>query len=445
MKKKKRFPFDSFYRIMRSSQAYNRRFTRLGRFTHSLAFIAFFLGIDTRRTFTAYIAFLAIALLLAAMLFNRYSRMSFEAKRDLPRFGTVDETVQYTLRVKNQTDRYQTGLVAFEDLRQTPLTYEELWRGKHNNEYRRNWFDDRVGYPRWLWMMRQRRGANVDEHVVPPMPPHGEVDVTVDLIPIRRGYLHFDGTTLAAPDPFNIRRRLFSEPAPDKLLILPKRYPVPNVELSGRRRYQQGGVNLAMSVGDSMEFMSLRDYRPGDPLRHVHWKSWAKRGEPIVKEYQDEFFVRHALILDTFADDSNPQVFEDAVSVAASFACHTFPQDALLDFLFVGPQAFCFTSGRGLAHLDRILEILACVESCNDKPFGDLLPLVRQHVDNVSGCICILLQWDEQRQELVEWLRHLGVPLVLILISDEERPDVPSDVHVLASGEVEAGLAELRV
>ena len=58
---------------------------------------------------------------------------------------------------------------------------------------------------------------------------------------------------------------------------------------------------MASSVGESEEFVSLRDYRRGDPMRHIHWKSWAKTGKPIVKEFQDEFFVRHALILDTFA------------------------------------------------------------------------------------------------------------------------------------------------
>ena len=44
---------------------------------------------------------------------------------------------------------------------------------------------------------------------------------------------------------------------------------------------------------------SLRDYRPGDPLQRVHWKSFARTGRPVVKEYQDEFFERHALVLDT--------------------------------------------------------------------------------------------------------------------------------------------------
>ena len=50
-----------------------------------------------------------------------------------------------------------------------------------------------------------------------------------------------------------------------------------------------------------------------------------------------------------------------AVSVAASFACTVLTQESLLDLLFVGPQSYCFTAGRGLAQADQMLEILAAV------------------------------------------------------------------------------------
>src|SRR5262249_47616439 len=148
------------------------------------------------------------------------------------------------------------------------------------------------------------------------------------------------------------------------LLVLPKRYIIPPIALPGAMKYQQGGVALASAVGQSEEFMALREYRRGDPLRHIHWKSWARAGRPVVKEFQDEFFVRHALILDTFTTSARAEVFEEAVAVAASFACSLRSQESLLDLMFVGPQAFCFTTGRGLAHTDQMLEILAAVRIC---------------------------------------------------------------------------------
>jgi hypothetical protein len=88
-------------------------------------------------------------------------------------------------------------------------------------------------------------------------------------------------------------------PLQARVIALPKRYRIPPLALPGARKFQQGGVSLSASIGDSEEFLSLRDYRPGDPLQRLHWKSFARTGKPIVKEYQDEFFERHALVLDT--------------------------------------------------------------------------------------------------------------------------------------------------
>ena len=199
-------------------------------------------------------------------------------------------------------------------------------------------------------------------------------------------------------------------------MILPKRYPLPPIALPGAMRYQEGGVALAANVGRSEEFVALREYRHGDPLRHIHWRSWAKVGKPIVKEFEDEFFVRHALVLDTFDDEPNSEVLEEAVSVAASFACTVLTQESLLDLLFVGNQSYCFTAGRGLAHADQMLEILASVKNCADKKFETLEQLVLNHVAVVSGCICVFQKWDEARKNFVEKLRELGVPLLVLVV-----------------------------
>jgi uncharacterized protein (DUF58 family) len=217
------------------------------------------------------------------------------------------------------------------------------------------------------------------------------------------------------------------------------------VALPGSLRYQEGGVALAAHVGSSEEFVALRDYRHGDPLRHIHWRSWAKTGKPIVKEYEDEFFVRHALVLDTFDEEPNSEVLEEMVSVAASFACTILTQESLLDLLFVGNQSYCFTAGRGLASSDQMLEILASVKNCPDKPFEVLERLVLNHVSVVSGCICVLQRWDNERREFIRKLKELGVPLLVLVIVPPGGAlvDAPGTLHVLEVGKIEEGLRKL--
>jgi uncharacterized protein (DUF58 family) len=265
--------------------------------------------------------------------------------------------------------------------------------------------------------------------------------------------LRFDGVTLARPDPLGLFRAFTTVPSPQTALILPKRYPLPPVALPGTMKYQAGGIALASNVGQSDEFVSLRDYRHGDPLRHIHWRSWAKAGKPVVREFEDEFFVRHALVLDTFSDHPRTDVFEEAVSVAASFACSIRTQESLLDLLFVGPQSYCFTAGRGLARSDQMLEILASVQACRDHLFLELEELVLNHVKVVSGCICIFLSWDKERQRFVEKLLGLGVPVLVLVIVAAGRQDTidagplrdePGQFHVLEVGSIESGLAKLK-
>ena len=171
-----------------------------------------------------------------------------------------------------------------------------------------------------------------------------------------------------------------------------------------------------------------------------------------MKEFEDEFFVRHALVLDTFTDEPRSEILEEAVSVAASFACAVLTQESLLDLLFVGAESYCFTAGRGIAHADQMLEILASVKACGDKSFSTLEHLVINHISVVSGCICVLQQWDDARQKFVEKLRTLGVPVLVLLIvrPGEAKPDAgtlrdaPESFHVLEIGKIAEQLARLK-
>ena len=70
------------------------------------------------------------------------------------------------------------------------------------------------------------------------------------------------------------------------------------------------------------------------------------------------------------------EIMEEAVSVAASFACDFQTQESLLDLIFVADQAYCFTAGRGLSTTEKMLEILAGVTTCQDKSFDSLISTV---------------------------------------------------------------------
>ncbi len=429
-----------------------RRFTTAGLLIIGGLLVSAVVGLDTNQT-VAYQAFTFLsAIIIVSMAWSMVFRGRFKVHRRLPRFGTVSEQLIYRIVVQNRTQKKQKGLYLFENLEDCRPGFEEFVQTPEPEEKARNPFDRAVGYHRWLWLISRKQVAGVKDHPLPILPPNGQGEVKVEILPSQRGYLRLTGLTIACPDPFGLFRSSATITSPQSVLVLPKRYHLPPINLPGTRRYQPGGVALASSVGDSEEFLSMRDYRPGDPLRRIHWKSWAKTDKPIVKEYQDEFFVRHALILDTFQKTEFGELFEEAVSVAASFAYSMETQESLLDLMFVGTEAYCFTSGRGLAQTEKILEILASVKACRDKPFSTLSPMVIERASLLSGCICILLSWDEEREKLINLLKALGIPVLVLVITDDKTKQTfdPDQIkgqleefHVLKVGKIEEGLAEL--
>ena len=371
-------------------------------------------------------------------------------ERILPKFGSVGDPLRYRIIVRNRGRKPQNALKLIEELPDPRPTFEQFAGTPEPGEERRNWIDRTYGYYRWRWLLSRNIGAEITEQPVPDLPPNVECSVSAQLTPLRRGVLRLTGTTVACPDPFGLFRSLRKLPCAQSVLIFPRRYPMPALGLPGTMKYQLGGVSLASSVGESEEFVALREYRPGDPLRRMHWKSFAKLGKPIVKEYQEEFFVRHALVLDTFGGPRGGELFEEAVSVAASLAFTIQNQDSLVDLMFAGPRAYCFTAGRGVGHIEQILEVLASVQFSQENNFASLEQLVVTHAAELSGCVCVFLSWDQERQRLVNALLSRSVPLrVFVLTHSEESlpPGVmqaqPGNLHALPIGQVAEKLAAL--
>jgi len=424
------------------------RFTKPGLAVLGALMISMVMGVDTDHNRDSQVFAVLLSLVFISLLFCLGFRARFSAVRHLPRFATAGTPLTYKVAVTNRSAKRQSGLGLLEKVVDARPTFRD-WYALQRHEQR---------HVRSFRVSQRHRTSPFKRVVLCESPveqaigPEEEVEVVTHLTPLRRGVLRFAGLVLARTDPLGLCRSFSKVALPQSVLVLPKRYRLPPIPLPGVVKYQQGGVAMASHVGQSEEFMALRDYRRGDPLRHIHWRSWAKAGKPVVKEFEDEFFVRHALVLDTFANYEHSEIFEEAVSVAASFACTIVSQESLLDLLFVGPQSFRFTAGRGLAHADQILEVLASVQVCRKEPFSTLEALVLNHSQVVSGCICIFLEWDAERQNFIRKLKALNLPVLVLVMAAEGagekvKPgvmaDQPERFYVLECGQVEQGLARL--
>lgn len=438
-----------FYRLA-TALTYHlpRRLTKAGLLVLAGMILTGAIGSDMDQS----VAFQAFALLLClltvATVRARFFQGAFVVERSLPRVASAGQPFRYRVRVHNQSKRGYRDLEILEDLADPRPTLQQFAQAMPSSDQIRTFRLAAGVRPHFDY-----RQAIVAPAALPEVAPGGTADVQLQVMPLRRGPLRFKGISVARRDPLGLVRGLIRMTLPQTVLVLPKRYRVNPLALPSARHYQPGGVPLASSVGESEEFVSLRDYRPGDAFRRIHWRSWARVGRPIVKEYQDEFFVRHALVLDTFLGSAHPEAFEEAVSVAASFACSMETQESLLDLIFVGSQAFHLTSGRGLGQSEQVLQILASVRPSSEQRLNILRELVLRHADVLSACICVFVAWDEARRELVRRLQERGLPVLTLFISDEKsgrlvQQDNDGDrsvhVHVLTPGKIAEGLEVLR-
>ena len=427
-----KFTHGMFRLVAATQRVVERRLTRAGMLVGGVLITTAALGVDTNVTVAYRIFAFATALMLVAWIGARLQRGGYTIDRHLPRVVTAGEPFTYRVTVGNLANASRDGLALIEELADPRPPLAEFRARMRFPTYRA-----------WKRLTNERRACRVDECEVPTLAPRAERDIFIRGEALRRGNQHFEGMTIARNDPLGLVRGLARRDAPANLLVLPRRYPLPPISLPGSRRYQPGGVALATSIGNSEEFVGLRDYRPGDPLQRIHWKSYARAGEPVVREYQDEYFERHALILDTFAGSERSAAFEEAVSIAASLACTVNTQECLLDLMFVGSESYLYTAGRGQMSTGSLLEILAGVQLCAGRPFRSLQDAVIARRGLLTGSICILLAWDDARREFIRMLRTLGVPVMVLVVTGDNVAAREAWLRVITPGKVAEGLVGL--
>ena len=366
------------YRALR--RIWRERFTARGRFVFVLCFALGVAGVDTRGTLVYQLFGLAFGPLAVAALLALRRAPRVRLVGALPRRLTAGRTVSVGVRAETNGSVPSGPLVL-------------------------SWFGpDRFG-----------KGVRVEPgdsflDAAPGRPGHARLEITAQ----RRGRYVVPGLGVSGTDPLGLlaTRRSSRQPA-QAMLAYPRFFQMERLELPTGRRYQPGGIPLASSLGDENEFISTREYRRGDPLRKIHWRSWARRGAPVVKEYQEEYFSRIALVLDTFVPRrprrDERRSFEAAISVLASVADHFSRSENVVDIFAAGPDVYQVSAGRSLAYLENVLDVLACLEPCHEPPFDRVGPQLHEKLGQLTTVIAVVLDWDGEREMFLHGLRDLGV------------------------------------
>ncbi|HSA50326.1 MAG TPA: DUF58 domain-containing protein [Yinghuangia sp.] len=155
--------------------------------------------------------------------------------------------------------------------------------------------------------------------------PHGHRQVAYRVRSDLRGKFTVGPLRLRLADPFGMCELTRSFAARDLLVVTPVVQRLPAVDLGGEwTGYGDGNSRSLASAGE--EDVVPREYRHGDDVRRVHWRSTARRGELMVRREEQSWQNQATLLLDTrpsaHRGEGPSSSFEWAVSTAASIGVH---------------------------------------------------------------------------------------------------------------------------
>lgn len=220
------------------------------------------------------------------------------------------------------------------------------------------------------------------------VPPGGHDEACREIAFRRRGRYDTVACELSSSFPFALFKRRRKVDCLAGITVYPGLRDVSGIDLSTGK---VGGP--ARLAGWSDELHSLREYRAGDDVRNIHWKASAKSDALIVREFAGHDAARITLVLDNLRDqgagrsgspaaEDSEEVFEKAVSLAASLARH-FLDEGYMVRLVSCRSAVPFGTGREqfLAILDSLAVI--GIEDIRTEPLpsgadSDLLVISRR-------------------------------------------------------------------
>jgi len=160
-------------------------------------------------------------------------------------------------------------------------------------------------------------GDGVESVRLPPLAAGESRDILVSVPTVHRGIIPLGPVTVVRRDPIGLARRDSVRSAASELYVHPATVALA-LSATGLLRDLEG-IPTADLTDSDISFHALRAYTPGDDRRHIHWKSTAKTGAFLVRQFE-QTRRSHLIVLQSLAeaDYADAAEFELAVSVVAS-------------------------------------------------------------------------------------------------------------------------------
>lgn len=173
----------------------------------------------------------------------------------------------------------------------------------------------------------------------------------------KRGRLRINSCHLTTRFPFGFYYKTKTIPLNLDMVIFPALHPIP---LPPKNESIHKGEELLQARGE--EIYAIREFRPGDSLSSVHWKSSAKTGELKVKEFQSQQHQSYTVFLNIFQPGSKntvtEEILEERISKTASLIYYLIQRGNEVSLKTEEMQT---AFGNSESHLKKLMYILAFI------------------------------------------------------------------------------------
>ncbi|BDZ41263.1 hypothetical protein GCM10025865_05620 [Paraoerskovia sediminicola] len=198
----------------------------------------------------------------------------------------------------------------------------------------------------------------------------------------RRAVIDVGPVRSVRSDPLGLLRREVVWNEPEQLVVHPRTAGLAGSSV-GSLHDLEGRASRDLSDSD-VSFHALRDYVPGDDRRHIHWRSTARTGQLVVRQFEETRRSQLAVVLSTREEDyASDDEFELAVSTTGSYGLQAIREDRRVHVLTQGGNL------RGDSRT-RLLDDLAGVErSPSRTTLADIARARRGELDAASVVVLV--------------------------------------------------------
>ena len=249
--------------------------------------------------------------------------------------------------------------------------------------------------------------------------------------------------TLSTSDPFGLFHAERRVPDVAPFAVFPHVWPVAGLEKLGARPSLAPQELTSPRPGQSLTYLGVRDFRPGDDLRRIHWPATARRGAPAVKEHEIDLVPYFTLFVDLDrshrAGTGLKSTLEYIVRTASCLVWTASRRGDLVQVLGEGVRTLAVPPGAGALHATRALYELIAVQQDGRLPLLELVESHHMHLP--AGSTATLLSatifLDLGRlEETLAALQARGVRPVVVLVNKDSF--LPIDRRAVPKHEADA-------